>query len=292
MKKKQVIFCMSLGVISLFTSCTSGDPELDLAPLAKETATTQDDTLDPTKGKIVLNLNPNASFIAQTRALSEDSYRNTDNYTVQVFNNDSPSDLIVNCKFSELDSYMPSSFQPGNYTVKAFYGTEENYSRNSFYVEGVKNNVSVIAGSKTNVQLTCTPTCGKLSVVFDGEMSTYYSAYEVKFSQAEAFGGSTINWSATDTEPYYVKLNAGGETLRYTINVTAKDEYTYTDAQGNKKENGTVSSEFQLERNRAYKLTVKPDYTAATEGGLKVIIEIDEGTNPIDVSVVVPIEWL
>lgn len=284
MKKKQLILCMGLSAMSLFTSCMSDEHSLDLTP---------DIQGDSQTGKIVLSLNSDARFSAQTRALNEADYRNLSNYQVQVFNNDTPTNLIVDCKYSELDPQNLKSLAPGTYTVKAFYGTEQNYSRSDFYVVGVKDNVTVNVGEPTNVSLTCVPTCGKLSVAFDQDMATYYDSYEVAFSQAVAFGGSAISWVATDTEPWYVKLNSEGETLRYTINLTAKEEYAYTDAQGNKKTNGTVTNEFKLERNRAYKLKVIPDYTATTQGGLSVIINIDEGTNdPIDIPVIVPIEWL
>ena len=283
MNKKHLFLCMGLSALSLFTSCVSDEHSLDLAPDIQD---------NPQTGKIVLSLNSDARFSAQTRALNEADYRNTANYRVQVFNNDTPDNLIVDCKYSELSGNMPSSFKPGTYTIKAFYGTEQNYSRNEFYVEGVKNDVTVNAGDVVSVSLSCIPTCGKLSVAFDQTMATYYDSYEVAFSQAAAFGGSTISWIATDTEPWYVKLNSEGETLRYTISLTAKEEYAYTDAQGNKMQNGTVTKEFTLQRNRAYKLNIKPDYTATSEGGLKVVIEIDEGTNQIYVPVVVPIDWL
>ena len=282
MNKKHLFLCMGLSALSLFTSCQSDERDLDLAPAAQGESTT---------GKIVLNLNADARFRDQgtTRAVNEDSYRNTANYRVQVYNNDT---LIVDDLYSQLDFNKLSALKPATYTVKAFYGTEQNYSRNEFYVEGIKDNVTVNAGDQANVPLSCLPTCGKLSVEFDPAMATYYDSYDVAFSQAAAFGGSTISWTATDTEPWYVKLSAAGETLRYTINLTAKDEYAYTDDQGNKKTSGTVIKEFSLQRNRAYKLKIKPDYTATTEGGLKIVIEFDESTNRIDVPVVVPIDWL
>jgi len=283
MKQKQLIFCMGLSAIALLSSCN--EREIDLNPNGGSGSSS--------KGSISLNLNADASFGAQTRALNESDYRNVSNYQVQVFNNDNPTTPIVDCKYSNLESEMPSSFAPGTYTVKAFYGTDRAYSRNEFYVEGVKDNVVVNPGDEANVALTCLPTCGKISVVFDSGMKTYYDEYDVSFSQAVAFSGSSIAWSATDTEPWYVKLNAQGETLRYTINLVAKEDYAYTDANGNKKTEGTVTKEFSLERNRSYKLNIKPDYTAMTEGGLDIIIEIDDETNtPIDVPVVVPIEWL
>lgn len=280
MKKKHLFFCMGLSALSLFTSCQSDEHNLDLAPATQGKSTT---------GKIVLNLNADARFRDQaTRAVNEDSYRNTANYRVQVYNNDT---LIVDDLYSQLDFNKLSALKPATYTVKAFYGTEQNYSRDEFYVEGVKD-VTVNAGDQATVTLSCLPTCGKLSVEFDPAMATYYDSYDVAFSQAAAFGGDSISWTANDTEPWYVKLAANGETLRYTINLTAKEDYAYTDAEGKKIANGTVTQEFELQRNRAYKLKIKPDYTAMTEGGLKIVIEIDESTNRIDVPVVVPIDWL
>ena len=286
MKQKQLVLCMGLSAMSLFTSCNSGERDFDLAPAQNKSQT----------GKIVLNLNAGANFVAQTRSVDEDTYRTTANYTVQVYNNDKPTDMLVNGKYSEVDFSKLSALQPGTYTVKAFYGNEQNYSRDEFYVEGMKNDVVVEAGDDFTVSLICLPTCGKLSVEFDKSangMDKFYDNYEVVFSQAEAFGGNSIAWLKNDTEPYYVKLAAEGETLRYTINLTAKEDYAYTDDQGNKKTDGTVTKEFNLQRNRAYKLIIKPDYTATTQGGLSVIINIDEGTNdPIDIPVVVPIDWL
>ena len=267
----------------LATSCLS--EEHDLAAPVQEQNNAQG-------GKIVLSVNAATEFGLQTRALNEADYKNTANYTVQIYDINNPSTLLVNCKYSELDANMPNSFQPGTYTVKAFYGREQNYSRSEFYVTGEKS-VTINAGDEVNVPLTCTPTCGKLSVVFDSKMADYYDHYDVAFSEAVAFSGGSIAWSATDNEPWYVKLNAEGETLRYTINVTAKDEYAYTDANGNKQNTGTVSKTFGLERNKAYKLNVKPVYSPTEEGGLAISIEIDEETNtPIDIPVVVPISWL
>jgi len=283
MKKNLLLKCLSLGMMGLSVACTSERSIDEQFPKDEGSAS----------GKIVLDLSADARFIEQTRAVNEDDYRNTANYTVQLWNNEDPTKLLVNCKYSELNDNMPGAFKPGKYTAKAFYGKEVNCSRNEFYVEGINENINVTAGNPTKVTLPCTPTAGKLSVTFSSDMATYYNNYEVVFSQAAALAGSSVTWSATDTEPFYVKLNAAGETLRYTINLTAKEDYAYTDKEGNKKTNGTVTKEFTLQRNRSYHLTIKPAYTATTEGGLNIIIIIDEDTNdPIDIPVQVPIDWL
>lgn len=283
MKKNTIFMCLALSLTAMFTSCTSERSIDEQFPKDEGSAS----------GKIVLDLSADARFIEQTRAVNEDDYRNTANYTVQLWNNEEPTKFLVNCKYSELNDSMPSSFKPGQYTAKAFFGKDVNCSRNEFYVEDINNNINVVAGNPTNITLRCKPTAGKLSVSFSSDMATYYDNYEVVFSQAAALAGSSVTWSATDTEPFYVKLNEAGETLRYTINLTAKEDYAYTDEQGNKKTNGTVTKEFTLQRNRAYHLTIKPDYNATTEGGLSIIIDFDLDTNkPIDIPVQVPIDWL
>ena len=284
---KKTTLCMMMGVAVLATSCLSEDH--DLAP-----AEVQDSVQ---KGKIVINVDAATEFAQQqTRALVEADYEVTANYTVQMYDNADPSKLIVNCKYSELSSpevaKKLSKLDPATYTVKAFYGTDVPYSRDKFYVIGERQ-VTLNAGDEVNVPLTCKPTCGRLNVVFGSKMADYYDYYDVSFSEAVAFGGSSISWSATDKDPWYVRLNEAGETLRYTISVTAKDEYAYTDAQGNKQNTGVVTNTFFLERSKAYKLNVNPVYNPTEEGGLAISIEFDEDTNdPTPIDVVVPIDWL
>ena len=284
MKKKQLILCMGLSAMSLFTSCLSDEHSLDLTP---------DIQGDSQTGEIILNLNADASFIEQTRALNEDEYSNTANYTVQVYNNAEPTKFIVNTKYSEVDPQKLKSLVPGTYTVKAFYGTELNYSRDKFYVVGENNNVAINAGDEVSVPLSCTPTCGRIRVEFDSEMATYYDDYDVTFTEALALGNAGISWSSTDTEPWYVKLAPEGETIRYTISLTAKEQYAYTNKDGEKQTSGTVSKTFTLQRNKAYNLKIKPHHNPMTEGGISIIIEIDDNTNtPIDIPVEVGINWL
>ena len=282
MKKKQLILCMGLSAMSLFTSCLSEQKDLDLTP-RNESET----------GKIVLSLNSDANFYMQTRALNEADYRNTNNYTVQLFKGD-VSEPEKECRGSESELqevFGNLELKPGEYTVKAFYGTEEPYSRNNFRVEGSRT-FNVGKGTTSQVEVSCLPTCGKLTVVFDPTMATYYDAYNVVYSGAEAFSGKTISWLKADTEPWYVKLKPEGETLTYTINVTAKDDYAHVDANGDKQTTGTVTGQFTLQRNHGHKLTVKPNYTPTSEGGLQIEIIIDDTLTEHKETIVVPVSWL
>ena len=81
----------------------------------------------------MLKLSSGTQF-GETRAVNEESYKNTDNYTVQVYDKDQNEKL--NCKGSELAYHMPLKLSIGSYTVKASYGTKDKASTTGFYVEG------------------------------------------------------------------------------------------------------------------------------------------------------------
>lgn len=281
MKRNIILTCLSLGLAGMFVACTS-ERSID-EQLPKDTNTTE-------KGRLTLNLTADAAFPSQTRALNEANYRNTANYTVQLINSANQA-VLVNCKGSELSSNLPKELEIGSYEVKAFYGTEYSYSRDDFRVEGSKS-FTIKAKDETTVTVECLPTCGKISVDFDSDMATYYSDYSVSYTGTAAMGSNSITWAKADTEPWYVKLNESAETITYTVNVTAKDDYAHVDANGNKQTTGTATGTFTLQRNRAHKLSIKPNYTATTEGGLSITITIDESPNDKPITIEVPVSWI
>ena len=242
----------------------------------------QETTESSGKGLLTLNLRANGDF-APTRSLSESDYKNTDNYTVIVKDKDGVEK--INCKGSDIASYMPLTMTLGSYEVMAFYGTEAAASRDAFYVYGeVKGTIK--ADEDENVNVVCTPTCGRIAVNFDDEMSTYYNDYRVTFTGTQALGAETISWLKNDSEPWYVKLNEGGERISFTISTTPKDEYLNNEQQGD-----TKSGTFKLERNKSYKMNISANYTPTEIGGVNITITIDESTNDIPVDIEIPIEW-
>ncbi len=269
---------MMLGVAGLFASCTSED---SLTPDVNGGQTSQ----------LVLNLNADTDFKVQgSRALTESNYSNTDNYTVQIVKTDNDA-VVMECKGSELSSNLPKTLDIGSYVVKAFYGTESAASRNDFRVEG-SNTFTIKAEEQTTVSVNCTPTCGKLLVNFSDDMATYYSDYSVTYGGSTALGTNTIEWAKADTEPWYVAIGENGETLNYTISLTVNSDYAYVDANGDKQTQATVTGSFTLNRNRAHKLTIAPNYNPMTEGGLSITITIDESTNDKPVTIEVPVSWI
>ena len=273
MKKKQLFLCMGLSAIALLSSCNEREFDSRLEGSNEQ-------------GTLVLDLNASTNF-DQTRALNEADYSNTQNYDVRVINTVNDN-VILECKASQLSSNLPKKVDIGSYRVEASYGTEKDASRNEFLMYG-EAVATVKSKEEKAITVNCTPTCGKISVAFDSQMSTYYSDFSVTFGGTKKLGARTISWSKTDSEPWYIALDKSTETITYTINLTTKDEYL---PQGSNTNAGTATGTFTLERNKAHKLTITPNYIPTTEGGMKLTITIDDSTNDREITWEVPVTWL
>lgn len=245
------------------------------------------DQTEGTQGQLSFKLDSKTDFIVNTRALQESSYKNVDNYTVVVTDKDGTEKL--NCKYSEVVSKMPLTLPIGGYSVKAYYGRESAASRDEFYVVGTEQG-TIKANQKESVMVTCTPTCGRISVAFASDMDTYFSDYNVTFTGTEALGTNTIAWLKGETEPWYVKLkdSDAGENINFTITTTTKDEYL----NGNKEQVTTKNGTFKLSRNKAYKMNINTSYNPSGTGNVDIEVTIDETTNDKYVDIEVPVEWL
>lgn len=274
MKHTHILVCMGLGALTLFASCN--EREMDLNP----------DSASKGQGTLILNLNASTDF-GQTRAVNEDNYRNTDNYNVRLINA-SNENVILECKASELSSNLPKTVEIGSYRIEASYGTEKDASRDEFFMYGDAT-VTVKSKEEKAVTVNCTPTCGKISVAFDSSMNTYYDDYNVTFSGTQKLGKNKIDWKKNDTEPWYVGLSKAGETITYTLTLTTKADYL---PQGSETNTGTATGTFTLERNKAHKLTIRPNYIPTTDGGMKLTLTIDDTTNDKEITWEVPVTWI
>ena len=278
MKITPLVLVLGTAMPFALASCSS-EREFDLTPAGGKS-----------QGSLILNLEAKAGFESQTRAVNEASYKNTANYNVKIIN-ESNDNILVDCKASELSTYLPKTVDIGTYTIQATYGKEQAASRDQFYMYGTST-VRVNAKEEKTVNVTCSPTCGKVSVLFDSEMATYYEDYNVTFGGTQALGSNTFAWAKADTEPWYIKLNEGGETVNYTISLTAKEDYMHKGADGSSLTTGVATGSFKLERNKAHKLSIKPNYTPTTNGGMSLSITIDESTNDHEITWDVPVTWI
>ena len=274
MKQKHYLFYMGLSAIALLTSCNEREMDLNPGGDSKE------------QGTLILNLDASTDF-GQTRALDEADYRNTNNYNVKLINATNEN-VILECKASQLSANLPKTVEIGSYRVEASYGTEKDASRNEFFMYGDAT-VTVKSKEEKTITVNCTPTCGKISVDFATDMDTYYEDYNVVFGGTKKLGNGTIQWGKDDTEPWYVGLDKAGETITYTLTLKTKADYL---PQGSETNIGTATGTFTLERNKAHKLTIKPNYIPTTDGGMTLTLTIDDTTNDTVITWEVPVTWI
>lgn len=278
MKNEILMLAAMLSASGVMTSCLSEEHDFSIPVESTET------------GTVMLNLDVDASFEVASRALNEAAYKNTSNYTVQIINT-ANNNVVLECKGSELLTQLPKTLDIGSYKVVAFYGKEQAASRNEFYMYG-SSTFTIKAKDEKPVNVKCVPTCGKVRVSFDSEMATYYSDYSVSFGGTSSLGSNTFAWEKSDSDPWYVGVQENGEMLTYTIALTVKEDYLSKDNNGDTHETGTVTGTFKLDRNKAKNLTIHPNYTPTTEGGMKLSITIDESTNDHEVTYEVPVTWI
>lgn len=240
------------------------------------------------KGTLFLSLS-NSPCFDETKAVNENLYSNTDYYDVIITS--STGKEVLKCKGGELSSNTPKELDMGTYKIIASYGTDADASRDGFYVEG-QASVVLQPKEERTVQITCTPTCGKVSVNFSSDMAEYYSDYYVEYGGTEALGSKTVKFGKGETDPWYIKLKPEGETVSYKICLTTNDTHQQKDASGNIQKNAVITGSFELKRNKAHKFKIKPNYTPQTEGGMGLTITIDESTEDRNVKIEVPVSWI
>ena len=214
--------------------------------------------------------------VNKSRTVDESQYSNVSNYKVRFTKGD------VTVKEFASASQLPESIelQNGTYRVQAYYGVELPKSREMFLSQGSQT-ITVQANNQA-VNLKCEPTCAKATVKFASTMSTYFDNYQVEFS-TKALGTDVASWNMTDTDPWYLLVDKGGESVKATIKLTPKDKFNIPE--------GVILKTYTLKPNEGWTLNIAPKYSAAN-GQLGITITIDTSTNDIPVDIVVPSDWI
>lgn len=223
-------------------------------------------------GNITLSVTAQTAF---TKAVDESAYNNVNSYTVQILNdNGTPVQEFLYAEKPE-----KISLSNGTYTLKAFYGTESDASRDGFYVEG-SSNFQVNGEPVQNVSVTCAPTCGKVAVKFASNMGEYFSDYSVVYETAAlTAAGSTAVWAKGDTAPWYLKVDPKGETVKASIQVTRVSD----------NKTATVEKTYEMGPGKSWTLNIAPQ---DNNGSIGIEITVDESTDDEQIDIEVPSEWV
>lgn len=256
---RMFFFSCMIGIGLIATSCSSNEE------------------ISNSKGFVQLSVKADATFSTiASRAINEDNYKNVNNYQIQILNS---SDNKVVKEYAAL-SEVPEKIElnNGSYTLKAFYGTDSEASRTSFYVEGTST--FSIQGEAQSVNVDCTPVCGKVITRFDPSMADYFSDYYVTYETPNlSAAGKTAIWAKEDTEPWYLKVDKAGEQVKAMIVVTRKSD----------NKTSKVEKVYTLARNKSWTLQIAPQ---DNNGNLGIVIEVDDSTNDQEIDIVVPSDWV
>lgn len=257
MNTKLTLVTLILSISVILGSCASQNDE---------------PALSEGTGTITLGVTTSTAF---TKAVDESSYSNVDNYSVQILND--AGTPVKEFLYSEREEKI--TLNNGSYTLKAFYGTESNASRESFYVVG--NTSFQVNGEPVQaVAVTCQPTCGKVKATFASNMDEYFSDYSIVYETAALkAAGSTAVWAKGDKDPWYLKVDNAGETVTATIQCTRLSD----------NKTATVERTYTLAPNKSWTLNIAP---SDDNGSLGIEITVDETTDDETIDIEVPADWV
>lgn len=223
------------------------------------------------KGYVKLNLTTDAGF--QTKAVDEETYKNLDNYTVQILK-DGEVLKEHEWKYSEMPEFI--QLETNSYSMRVFNGdsTKAVYTDDLCFL-GSKG--FTVKNDTVSVQVACKPNSARIKIEFDSKMATYFSSYYAEIKTAAL--NSPYKWENTMQGPVYFKVN-NNEPVTVTINMTDKT----TD-----KAVKPVTETYQLSPADATKITVSPSVNA---GNLSIKIEIDETVIEHPVDIEIPSDWV
>lgn len=225
------------------------------------------------KGYVSLSVQADAGF-QTTRAASED-YEDVNNYTVQILQD---GEIVGDsCKWQYDEVPNEIELPNGDYTLKAFYGTDEAVSSEAPYVEGTED--FTVSENLQTVEVSCKPTSAKVSVEFDEKMDEYFSNYSVSITTKALTKGQT--WEKDDSEDiYYLKVEEK-EQIKMEISLTNKE----TEESFKSTKTYTVSpSDYK-------NYTIAPKASESGDGSLSITISFKDETTNHEVDITIPADW-
>ncbi|WP_455672172.1 DUF4493 domain-containing protein [Phocaeicola sp.] len=229
-------------------------------------------------GEFSLAILPETSF---SRSVDNAFYENTDNYTVEFYKG---SELLSSKPFSEMK--LIEQLEAGDYTVKAYCGTNEDVAFDQLYVAGSAT-FNLVVGETKNINVKCTPANVKVKVVTEGDFDTYFSDYTVSLKTArldKPFDYTKAD--ATAGKEVFLKADEEGEDLTISLSLTAANE------------NVTIGNFSQTLTKKVaprdfLTITLKPDGETVEGGQISgVKVTIDNGLTNEDIDIIIPDEML
>lgn len=230
------------------------------------------------KGTFSLDLSTNPTFV-KSKAVDVSVYQNVNNYTVELSKD---GKVIESEQFGDME--LEKKLEPGNYSIRAFYGENVPVGYDKLYVEGSSDFV-LVKGDNRQVKLTCIPANVKVNVVYTDDFFDYYSECKVNLYTKHLDVPFVMSEEDVGKEAFFM-ADATGETLTITfalkdmqgVNVSPKDFGTQT----------------VIVRPRDFlTITIKPKLINIDGGKIDgITVTIDGSVTSQDIPILIPDEYL
>lgn len=238
----------------------------------------ESDISDEEKGTFSLDISADSSF-ARTKAVDQSAYLNVDNYTVELSKNGT---VVETFKFGDME--LEKKLEPGNYSIRAFYGENVPVGYDKLYVEGSAD-FNLVKGDNRMVQLACIPANVKVKIKFEDNFFDYYS--ECKVNLKTKYLNEPFVMSQEDVgKDAFFKADVSGEPLTITFGLKDKQGVSVSP-----KDFGAQT--ITINPRDFLTITIKPKLINIEGGKIEgITVTIDGSVTTEDIPVLLPDEFL
>ena len=128
--------------------------------------------------------------------------------------------------YQNVDNYMElaKKLEPGNYSIRAYYGENVAAGYDKLYVEGSQT-FNLVKGDNREVKFTCVPANVKVNIKFEDNFFEFYSDCKVNLSTRHLSVPFVMAKEDVDKDAFF-KADAAGETLTLTFDLKDKQGVT------------------------------------------------------------------
>lgn len=225
-------------------------------------------------GTFSLGLKVDGSY--PTKSVDVDRYQSPDNYAVEV----SQHGAVIK-SFLFRDMPLLNDLTAGEYSVKAYLGTNVNAAFDSLYVEG-NEKFNLNDGDTKEVQLTCVPANVKVNVTYSDDLFAYYSDCTVDLKTSHLEVPFAIVKADADRDAFF-KANTEGEDMTITIKMKDLAGNSIPEIKQTKK----------VKPRDFLTITVKPKLVDVAGGAITgITVTINSETFDKDIDITIPDEML
>ena len=228
--------------------------------------------------EVSLCLLADPSFV-KTKAIDVLAYQNVDNYTVELSKDGT---IFETVKYGDME--LAKKLEPGNYSIRAYYGENVAAGYDKLYVEGSQT-FNLVKGDNREVKFTRVPANVKVNIKFEDNFFEFYSDCKVNLSTRHLSVPFVMAKEDVDKDAFF-RADAAGETLTLTFDLKDKQGVTVSPENFGEQEVSIKPRDFLT-------ITIKPKMIDVEGGKIDgITVTIDDSVTIQECPIEIPDEFL